>query len=287
MSDVTLTAAMRSNLMTLQQTSDLMSMTQERLATGKKVNSAIDNPSSYFAALAHRRRADDYASRKDGMSESIQAVKASNAGIEGVNKLLSTVKGLIQSARTSNTSGYPALYSQVNEVASQIKQLITDSGYKGTNFLSGTSVTLDVLFNETGSNKLTLTGFDANVTGVMGSSFGANYTQVAANFSNISGLGSFSSVSNLSLIENAINAMVGQLEVESAKMAANLAIINARVDFSNAIINNETTGADNLTLADTNEEGANMLMLQTRNQLGTTSLSLASQAAQGILRLFG
>lgn len=287
MSNITLTAAMRSNLSSLQQTSDLMSATQGKLATGLKVNSAIDNPSSYFAALAHRRRADDLAARKDGMNESTQAVKASSTGIEGMTKLLEAAKGLIQTARTTTTSGYTSLYSQFNEVASQIKQLITDSGYKGTNFLNGTAVSLDVLFNESGTNKLTLTGFDGNVTGVLGSSFGGNYTVVAAAFSNISSLDSFSQVTSLSLIENAITAMVGQLEVESAKMAANLSIINARMDFSNALITTERTGADNLTLADTNEESANMLMLQTRNQLATSTLSMASQAAQGILRLFG
>jgi flagellin-like hook-associated protein FlgL len=286
MSNITLTAAMRNNLSSLQQTSDLMTATQNKLATGLKVNSAIDNPSSYFAALAHRRRADDLASRKDGMNESTQAVKASSTGIEGVTKLLEAAKGLIQTARTTTSSGYSSLYSQFNEVASQIKQLIADSGYKGTNFLNGTGVSLDVLFNESGTNKLTLAGFDANVTGILGSSFGANYTVVAAGFSNISSVDSFSQVTSLDLIDKAITAAVSQLEVESAKMSANLAIMNARLDFADALIDTERTGADNLTLADTNLEGANMLALQTRNQLGTTALSLSSQSAQSILRLF-
>lgn len=286
MTAVTLTAAMRSNLNSMQQTSEMMSATQNKLATGLKVNSALDNPSSYFAALAHRRRADDLDARKDGVNEAVQNVKAASSGVEGLQKLLDTAKGLVQTARTSTSSGYTALYTQFNEVASQIKQLIADAGYKGTNFLNGTGVTLDVLFNESGTNKLTLAGFDANVTGVLGSSFGANYTVVAAGFSNISSVDSFSQVTSLDLIDKAITAAVGQLEVESAKMSANLAIMNARLDFANALIKTEREGADNLTLADTNLEGANMLALQTRNQLGTTALSMSSQAAQSILRLF-
>jgi flagellin-like hook-associated protein FlgL len=277
---------MRSNLNSMQQTSELMTATQSKLATGLKVNSALDNPSSYFAALAHRRRADDLEARKDGVNEAVQNVKAASSGVEGLQKLLDTAKGLIQTARTSTTNGYSALYTQFNEVASQIKQLIADSGYKGTNFLNGTAVSLDVLFNESGTNKLTLAGFDANVTGILGSSFGANYTVVAAGFSNISSVDSFSATTSLDLIDKAITAAVSQLEVESAKMSANLAVMNARLDFANALIDTERTGADNLTLADTNLEGANMLALQTRNQLGTTALSLSSQAAQGILRLF-
>jgi len=62
--------------------------------------------------------------------------------------------------------------------------------------------------------------------------------------------------------------------------------ISIRADFTDKMVNTLESGADNLTLADMNEEGANMLMLQTRQALGTTSLSLSSQAAQSVLRLF-
>jgi flagellin-like hook-associated protein FlgL len=65
-----------------------------------------------------------------------------------------------------------------------------------------------------------------------------------------------------------------------------LSVVSSRQDFTNSMINTLQTGADNLTLADSNEEGANMLMLQTRQNLGITSLSMASQAAQAVLRLF-
>ena len=63
-------------------------------------------------------------------------------------------------------------------------------------------------------------------------------------------------------------------------------MVQNRQDFSKAMINTLTTGADNLTLADQNEEAANMLSLQTRQQLSQTALSLANQANQGVLRLF-
>ncbi len=68
-------------------------------------------------------------------------------------------------------------------------------------------------------------------------------------------------------------------------MSGNLAVVNTRLDFTGNMINTLQKGADNLTLADMNEEGANLLMLQTRQALGTTALSLASQAAQLVLRL--
>lgn len=304
MAEVTLTASMRSNLTSLQQTANMMSQTQERLSTGKRVNSALDNPTNFFAASAHMQRASDLGNRKDGMTEAIQAVKASSTGITGLKSLIESAKGVVESARTSSAAGLDALYKSFNTIMGQVKQLINDSGYKGTNFLNGTAVTLDVLFNETGSNKLTVEGFNANVSGLLSanqvgslaataggySNLGANLTQVSlfqgGTVAGPASAAGFSLAGNLNAIANGLTAAVSQLQAQSSKMAANLAIINARLDFTNSLINVEKTGADNLTLADTNEEGANMLMLQTRNQLGTTSLSLASQAAQSVLRLF-
>jgi flagellin len=306
MADVTLSAAMRNNLISLQATNALLSQTQSRLATGKKVNSALDNPTNFFTAAAHTQRANDLTARKDGMTEAIQSLKATDTGVTGLKSLLETAKGILATAATTSTSGLTALYTSFNQIGVQIQTLINDSGYKGTNFLNGTTITLDVLFNETGSNKLTVTGFDAQIsgllasanTGVTGSSLGISNVQVAGAFTNISTVAAgtalgvaapaagFSNTDALAAINAAITVAIGQLQANSASSAGNLAIVNARLDFTNNMVNVEKTGADNLTLADTNEEGANMLTLQTRNQLGTTSLSLASQAAQSVLRLF-
>jgi flagellin-like hook-associated protein FlgL len=92
---------------------------------------------------------------------------------------------------------------------------------------------------------------------------------------------------------DAINAAITNLDLakeglrtESSKLSNNLSIITARQEFTQGMINVLKDGAAGLTNADMNEEGANMLMLQTRQALGTTSLSLASQAAQSVLRLF-
>jgi len=303
---VTLTAAMRSNLTTLQQTNALLDRTQERLATGKKVNTALDNPTNFFSAAAHMTRANNLTARKDGMMEAVQAVKATNAGIQGIKAMLESANGVIATAATS-TSGFDTLYEQFNTIIGEISDLIKDSKYKGTNFLDGSTVQLDVVFNESGTNKLTLTGFNALFSGLLDSATTGNDATVggfsalqaavdggsAATISLFrnSGLGlataaGFSIAANLTGISNGITAALSVLETQSTKLSTNLAIVNARLDFTTDMVNIEKAGADNLTLADQNEEGANMLMLQTRNQLGITSLSLASQAAQGILRLF-
>ena len=309
MAEITLSAAIRTNLSNLQTTAGLLGQTQTRLATGKRVNSALDNPSNFFAAVAHTQRASDLTNRKDGLNEAIQGIKQSDTAITALTGLLNAAKGILETARTTPQSGLSGLYTQFNAVTSQINTLINDSGYKGTNFLTGSSVTLDVLFNETGSNKLTVTGFNGNVSGLLDTAAGnvvttaGGYSALGANITNISAyiagtqvadsaVGGFSADAgfslafNLNTISDGLTAAVAQLQVQSAKFASNLSIVNIRLDFTNSTVNNEKTGADNLTLADQNEEGANLLSLQTRNQLGTTSLSLASQAAQSILKLF-
>jgi len=91
--DVTLAGGMRNNLASLQLVAALQARTTERLATGKRVNSAVDDPSAYFAAQNHRDRAGDLAARKDQMGEAIQTVRAALQGIDGIVKLIEQAKG--------------------------------------------------------------------------------------------------------------------------------------------------------------------------------------------------
>jgi flagellin-like hook-associated protein FlgL len=273
--DISLTAGMRSNLLSLQGTTNLLNRTQDRLSSGKKVNSALDNPTSYFTAQAYNNRAGDLASRKDGMGDAIQNVKAANAGITGITSLLSAAKGIAQSALSSaSTSTRTSLATQYDTIMGQIDKMATDSGYNGTNLLD--SANLTVLFNEDGSSSLTVTGFSASTAG----------TVVTANVTG-GGWNGTSAAENtaISTASKSIDTSLENLRTETQKMAANLSVVTIRQDFTKGMIDTLTNGSDNLTLADMNEEGANMLMLQTRQQLGTTALSMSAQAAQSVLRL--
>jgi flagellin len=164
---ITLTSGMRKNLFSLQNTEKLLQTTQTRLATGLRVQKAVDDPINYFTALEHRQRADDLSTRKDEMSESIQLVNAANDGVESINALIASAKSLAQSALSSEsgTDAIEALHSQYDEVLNQIDLLAEDSGYKGTNLLESSAVSHEVKFDETGASSLTITGFDASSTG--------------------------------------------------------------------------------------------------------------------------
>jgi flagellin-like hook-associated protein FlgL len=270
LSDISLTAGMRSNLLSLQKTSDLLDRTQNRLSTGKEVNSALDDPINFFAAQGHMQRANDLAARKDGMGEAIQTIKAADAGISAITDLLQQAKALITAARSASDDEKTSLTAQYDELLNQIATLADDSGYKGTNLLDGATLTVD--FDEAGDSSLDIVGFSATTAGTIGTAvidpadFTDNGTMDAA-------------------VED-IDAALTVLRSQSKTLSSNLSVVTSREEFTTNMINTLQEGADNLTLADMNEEGANMLMLQTRQALGTTALSLSSQAAQAVLRLF-
>ncbi len=276
---ITLTSGLRTNLLSLQSTTSLMDQTASRLATGLKIQSSLDDPVKFFAAKANTDRASDLSRLKDDMGEAIQTVKAADEAISAITDLIASAKSLAQSAKsTSGTSDIDSIRVQYQETLDQIDDLASDSSYQGVNLVNSASTTLDVVFNEDGTSTLTITGFagDAASLGVS--------DQTSANAFSIAG-----GTANTTKLDAAITALDSArdtLRTNATTLSNSLGIINTRSEFTDNFMSVLEDGAANLVNADLNEEGANMLMLQTRQALGTTSLSIASQAAQSVLRLF-
>ena len=375
MADITLSAGIRQNLLSLQQTADLMAMTQNRLATGKKINSALDNPVSYFTSQSLSNRASDLSSLLDSISNATQTLQAANNGLTSLTKLVQsaqalgqqalqsastagkyvgTVAGLTAATATGITNGKTitvndgtttatftmaagndiqdildavnntaniniqasltsdgriqflnlaggnvviagdavagekaaigivdgtttgtvnttreSLASQFDDLRTQINQMAADSGYNGVNLLNGDDLT--VKFNETGTSSLSISGVTFNSAGLGVTAAGNDFqTDVDVNAA-------------LAELTDALSSLRSQ----AAAFGSSLSVVQTRQDFTKAMVNTLQTGADNLVLADSNLEGANMLALQTRQSLSTTALSLAAQASQSVLRLFG
>jgi len=267
--DITLAGGMRTDLTNLQLISALQARTSERLSTGKRVNSAIDDPAAYFAAQANLGRAADLSARKDEMGEAIQTVQAGNQGITAITDLIQQAKGLAASAKASSDATERSnLATQFGDLMTQIDQLATDAGYKGTNLLAGDSLT--VAFNEDASSTLTVTGFDASSGGL---GIGAATGNWAAN-------------TDVDAAITDLNAALVTLRSSAKTLSSNNSVISTRQSFVGGMVTTLTQGADQLTASDPNEEGANMLALQTRMQLGVAALGLSNQAQQSILRLF-
>ena len=147
--DVQLTGGIRSNLLLLQQTSTKLERTQQRLATGNRINSALDGPVNFFAAKGLNRRADDLTQIKDAIGQAISTIKAADTGITSIEKLLEQAKGLITTAfgnlsdDANSVELRRSLATQFDSLLRQIDKLAQDSGYQGKNLLLGNGRRLD------------------------------------------------------------------------------------------------------------------------------------------------
>lgn len=147
--DIQLTGGIRSNLLLLQQLSGKLDRTQQRLATGNKINSAIDGPVAYFASKGLNRRADDLATLKDSINQSISTIKAADTGMTKIETLIEQAKGLITSAYqnlgsdSNSVELRKSLSEQYNTLLRQIDKLAEDSSYQGKNLLLGSGLRLD------------------------------------------------------------------------------------------------------------------------------------------------
>jgi flagellin len=274
MSDIVLTAGVRANLLQLQSTAATITSTQSKLATGKRVNSAIDNPINFFTAQGLSNRASDLSNLLDSTATAISTIQAANNGITSITKLVQSAQALVsQAQQTSDTTIRAGLATQFQAIRSQIDQLAGDSGFNGINLLDSTnSANLTVVLNEKGTSSVTVNTVNFTSGGAL-----------AINNAN----NNFSTTADITAASSDLTAALTTLRSQAQAFGSSLSTVQIRQDFTKATINTLQTGADALTLADSNEEGANLLALQTRQQLSTTALSLASQASQAVLRLFG
>jgi len=270
--DITLTSAMRDNLLSLQNTASLIGRTQSRLSTGKSVNSSLDNAQAFFTASGLSNRGSDLSNLKATMDQSISQLTAATKGIDSITKLVEQAKALAASAQsTTDTAQQTKLASQYNTLVTSINQLAYNSSYGGKNLVNGTSASLVVTFDEFASHKLTISGVRLDASGLtLATVTAANWTDSATIESGIA----------------QVDAGLKTLRAEASSFGSNNSVLQIRLEFTQNLVKTLEDGAAKLVRADTNEESANLLALQTRQQLGITALSLANQSEQSILKLF-
>lgn len=389
MADITLTSSIRTNLLSLQNTSKLLDMTANRLSTGKKVNSALDNPGSFFTARGLSNRAADLTKLKDGIGQAIQTLKTADQGLTSITNLVEQAKSIAEQAKealaaqvavsattvaatisagatgtasllqagilsgsetlvatvvqngvtgaaitlttamtvasaatllsavsgvtltldtaadtftlttddrtqmhlltstgetisawgattaagttfgtTSGPTTVEALAADYNKVLAQLDALVTkgDTSYKGINLLKSTD--LSVRLSENKSN-LTITGVDSTLAG-LGLADATGWTTTAGIDADIV------------MTETATT----KLRTFASSFGTDLSILQYREDYTTSLVNTLKDGSGLLVNASLEEEAANMLALQTRQSLGTQSLSIANQSQQSILSLF-
>ena len=401
---ISLSAGMRGALQTLQSNQQQVQQAQLRLATGKRVNSALDNPSSYFRAQNLTSRASDLSNLMDDMTQASSVMQATTQGLQSVQSLIDAAKGLTGKASQSgqnntltgtratslkatdalaadgltagttfslkvgtgsavdfnvqaatgtadaatkkvvtvqdlidqingdttlnpngsgtaikaalvggnlqltSTSGQTvsltssdtttnlqtflgaktnegsavdkagtsfvdttraSIASQFDDILKQIDQTIQDSSYGGINLLQGQD--LKVTFNETGTSSINVASVNYTANGELG----------IANSTN-----KFISNDDVDVASANLKRASDKIAAQSAVFAANQTVIQNRSTFTKNLVDTLNAGSDGLTAADQNQESANLLALNTQQQLAQSTLSLASQANAAITRLF-
>ncbi|MFL2771853.1 MAG: flagellin [Rhodospirillaceae bacterium] len=300
--DISLSTATRANLLSLQRTTNLIGRTQERLASGRKVNTPLDDALAFFKARNLNTRASELAVVKDGITDGINVVRAAIQGVEAMESVLKQMKALAQSAISSPESSTRAkMASQFNELRSQVDTLSEDASFNGVNILKrpggafvGGADNLTVRFNERQDttpgaavgplNQLVVSGISSSdFASILASS--ATATGTAGN-TTVWGQTGTAAVTAINSAIRGINSALVTVRESAFSLGTNNSLLEIRREFTENLINTLKGGASDLINADLNEESANLLSLQTRQQLGTISLSIAQQSEQSILRLF-
>ena len=276
MSQVTLSTSASQNLASLKQLTGSMDDISYQLSTGKKVNSAVDDAITYFAAANDTQTSNDLSALKDSMSEGIQTIRAASNGISSIQDLISDAKSLAKSALSSDdTSEVNSYMDQFNALLDQIDQMAADSGYQGINLLGGSSESLVVTFDSSGDSSVTVTGIAAD-------SAGLSLTEQATG-----------AWSNATTGKTAINTVITALDTAKTTLRADaktlstqLSTIQTRQDYTDAMIKTLDDGAANLVNADTNTLSTELTTLQTQQELAIQALSITNNAQKAVLNLF-
>jgi flagellin len=272
---IALTMGMRNSLNALNDLDSQMQTSNKRLATGKRVNDALDNASNFFQARAFTQLATDLGTLQDNMTIGAKTIEVASKTLSSIDSLLNAAQGLYRQSRaTSDVTQRATLNAQAFALYSQVTDLTKDAGYNGRNLLKATPDTMSVSFNtETGA---ALTKIDVAGSDTTAGATGLNLATAAVATTD-AGI-------DAELVK--VATAISSVRTKSANFAANLSTIQIRQDFTKAKMSSLNSGSDALTLADMNEEGARLSSLQTRQQMSVTALTLANRSDQSILRLF-
>src|ERR1700722_5651554 len=182
---VNLTAAINANLLSLQNTQQLLNQTQLARSTAKKVNSALNNTEAFLAAQALTTRSGDLGNVLDSISQGVQTIQTANDGITSITALLQQAQSVATQALSesnANAGGAPAdvtsLVSSFNQILTQIPTLANDASYQGSNLINSTTSTLTITYDETGKSQQTIQGVNltAGGTGTQGTGYAGPIT---------------------------------------------------------------------------------------------------------------
>jgi len=289
MTDITLTASARNSLLSLTNTASLMSRTQSRLTSGMKVASAIDDAVAYFQAKGLDDRASDFGDRKNQIDQGISSLKSALNGATTANSILKQMKGILDSVSTADATTRAALRKQFDDLGTQLNTAVSDASYQGLHLVDNTTAQLTVYFSQGTKANLTVTANNMKMSGLLSTAIAASTVATklltVGTWSTATSQATLSSAKFIASAQQHLDFAIRKTNSISAQLGGNVTFLQTRMDFTSNYINTMQEGSGKLTLADLNSEGANLVALQTRQQIGIQSLSIAGQQQQSILSL--
>lgn len=198
-----LSSSLRSNLNSAKLLSDQLEKTQERVATGRKVNSASDDAYAYFSEANMRKTANKLEGVFSEMDTGTKTIDAAVAALNGISDLADRAESLVRAAlESSDMSEREGLRAQVSDLMTSMQQMAENAGYRGVNLLGDSTNTLSMDLNADGSETLDIaaaTGADDAFTDLSGASFGFDVSAIGTATANVSASDSFTTASHASL----------------------------------------------------------------------------------------
>lgn len=233
---IQLTGAIRNNLLLLQRTSESLERTQLRLATGNRVNTALDGPTQFFAARGLNQRASDLSNLKDGIGQAISTIRAADTGISAISDLVEQARGLTTQALgnlgsdTNSVRLRTSLSQQYNNLLRQIDRIAQDSGYQGRNLLIGSGLRLEASQSSRAAVNNLVGVSSATATNVVDSD---DYEVVVSGNGEISG-----NVSNIASAERTRG--ISNLNISGFASRTNASLDNVSIDLQGGIGRDKT-----------------------------------------------
>ena len=208
---------------------------------------------------------------KDDIDEAVSTVDTAITGIEAIDAIIEQMKGLALAAKSDSSSSNRSKSAvQFNDLRSQLDNLANDASFKSVNLLRASPSNLKVTFSKDGSSTLTISGIASDVSALSIATAVANWTADG----------------NIDTAINQLDSALSTVRATSTSLGTSSDLLSLRLTFTDNLIAELEAGAGKLVNADLNQESANLLTLQTRQQLGVIGLTVAQTSEQAIFRLF-
>lgn len=263
-------------LQNLNSTLSELSITQQRISTGRKVDSAKDNGSTWAIAQSLRGTSSSLNAVKDSLQRGQSTLDVALAAGASVSDLLLQMKekALSASDTTLDTSSRSALNEDFKSLRDQLAKTVANADFNGTNMIKTGGISIAALANAAGTSKITVVAQSlalggANLSGILSTST----------------IGSTTASTAAAMIAT-VNTAIGKVSTALAKMGTGSKSLDMHLSFVMKLQDTLDNGVGNLVDADLAKESAKLQSLQTRQQLGVQALSIANQSTNALLGLF-